>query len=350
MIEIDGGQGEGGGQMVRSSLALSIISGLPVHLTNIRANRSSPGLKRQHLTCVQAAAAICDANVDGARLGAREIQFVPQQVKSGSYRFDIGSAGSTTLVAQTVMLPLAFADAASTVSITGGTYNTMAPPFDFLNQAYLPNVRKMGFQVEARQLRPGFYPRGGGEIQLTIESSSLKSLEILERGKRIAHRLVSIIGRLPDHIAETEIGTASRKLNWPKKESRTVKFDDCASPGNVLFAEMVYEHVSEIITEFGKQGLPADKVAGRLARSVKNYLKIDAPVGQHLADQLLLPMGIVAEKIGLSSCFRTGPLTQHSLTHIDILQRFLNVQVEVTEVDRQTQVIVKQKEDLAETS
>ena len=170
-VTIDGAQGEGGGQILRSSLALSIITQTPLELVQIRAKRKQPGLRPQHLMAVQAAAQISGAEVEGAKVGARRLRFVPGPVRPGSYRFSIGTAGSGTMVFQTVLPPLMLAEAPSTVVIEGGTHNAKAPPFEFIERAFLPVLAKIGPQVTATLNRPGFYPKGGGQMTFHIQPS-----------------------------------------------------------------------------------------------------------------------------------------------------------------------------------
>jgi RNA 3'-terminal phosphate cyclase (ATP) len=187
VIEIDGSFGEGGGQILRSSLALAIVTGQPVRLSNIRAGRRKPGLMRQHLTAVNAAAAICGATVDGERIGATELTFTPGAVRAGEYQFSIGTAGSTTLVLQTVLLPLLTAGGPSRIVLEGGTHNPFAPPFDFLERAYLPLINRMGPNVRATLERPGFYPAGGGRIAIEIEpATGLHGFDVVRARRRRA--------------------------------------------------------------------------------------------------------------------------------------------------------------------
>jgi RNA 3'-terminal phosphate cyclase (ATP) len=166
MIEIDGSEGEGGGQVVRNACALSLVTGEPVRITNVRAKRSKPGLMRQHVTAIEAACAIGSATCEGLEVGSSDLTFRPGQVAAGDYRFSVGTAGSTGLVLQTVLMPLLLADGPSRLVLEGGTHNMLAPPFEFIQRSFLPIVRRMGGQVEARLVRHGFYPRGGGRIEV----------------------------------------------------------------------------------------------------------------------------------------------------------------------------------------
>jgi len=363
MIHIDGAQGEGGGQIVRSSLALSMLTNQPFTLTNVRARRSNPGLQRQHLTAVLAAAEVSQAVAVGAKLRAKEFSFHPSRIVAGDYHFDIGSAGSVTLVLQTIMPALMTLPQHSTIQIAGGTHNTMAPPFDFLVQAYLPLLGKIGFSIECELIRPGFYPAGGGMIKATIQPfAAARSLDILDRGKLLKRKIVALLSRLPKSIGEKEISQCCRKLQWKSKEGEIQTFENSRSAGNVCIAQLRYENLTEVMTEFGKPGLPSESVADRLVRQVNAYLKSEVPIGPHLADQLLLPLGISAHLAATKQAetkdaattesathvtakndktmhdavshsalgggkFLTGPLTDHSLTHITVLKSFLNIKI-----------------------
>jgi RNA 3'-terminal phosphate cyclase (ATP) len=205
-VTIDGSRGEGGGQIVRSSLTLSILTGKPVTIDNMRARRDKTGLMKQHLTAVQAAAAICGAEVTGAAIGSSTLQFRPGRVKPGQYRFDVGSAGSTTLVLQTVLPPRLVADSKSELILEGGTHNPGAPIFEFLKRAYLPLIHRMGPRVDAALERYGFYPAGGGRIIVTIESAPiLQGFDLVERGTTLETTVQAIVANLPQHIATREV-------------------------------------------------------------------------------------------------------------------------------------------------
>ncbi|MCL2745353.1 MAG: RNA 3'-terminal phosphate cyclase, partial [Planctomycetaceae bacterium] len=182
-IHIDGSQGEGGGQVLRSSLALSLVTGIPFTIDNIRAKRVKPGLRQQHLTAVRAAAEVGGCNVDNTKVGAVRLDFRPAQVKGGDYTFNVGTAGSVTLVLQTVLPALMLAEEPSTLTLRGGTHNPMAPPFDFLQRVYLPLVKRLGPTIEATLVKPGFYPAGGGEFRAAITPvRKLSNLELTRRG------------------------------------------------------------------------------------------------------------------------------------------------------------------------
>lgn len=338
MITIDGSHGEGGGQIVRSSLALSLMTGIPVTIENVRAGRKKPGLLRQHLTAVNAAAEIGSAKTEGAAIGSKRFVFEPGEVRAGEYRFSVGSAGSTTLVFQTVLPALMLADGASTVDVRGGTHNPFAPPFDFLSKVYLPLLRKLGPVVEPGECQAGFYPAGGGSFKARITGRrKLKSLELLQRGKLVRSTVRAIVANLPRHIAERECKLIARKTDWDAKCFICEEVKGSPGSGNVVMIELEFEHVTELFIAFGERGKKAERVANEVLRAARAYLEMDVPVGSYLADQLLLPMGIAARE-GQPCAYRTGPLTQHTRTHIDVLQRFLDIDIQVEE-DRDARTV-----------
>jgi RNA 3'-terminal phosphate cyclase (ATP) len=328
MITIDGSAGEGGGQILRSALALSMVTGTPVHLENIRARRPKPGLLRQHLTAVLAAAKISGADLGGAQLGSRELWFTPAAVQPGDYRFAIGSAGSTTLVLQTVLPALVTAAGRSTLVLEGGTHNPHAPPFEFLESSFLPLLNRMGPKVTASLERHGFYPAGGGRMTIEIEpAKTLVPLEVVERGEIRHRRATAIVAGLPREIGERELAVIGRDLKWPADSLRVRHLPSGHGQGNALVLEILSDALSGVITAFGRRGLRAERVAESAAAEARDYLDSEAPVGPHLADQLLLPLALAS-----GGSFVAMPLTLHAQTNIEIIQRFLDVRIEVGEL------------------
>jgi RNA 3'-terminal phosphate cyclase (ATP) len=329
---INGAQGEGGGQIVRSSLALALVTGKSVTIENIRAGREKPGLMRQHLTAVRAAAEVCGGVVKGAEIGSQSLTFEPRPVRAGQYQFSVGTAGSATLVLQTVLPALQIADGPSQLVLEGGTHNQWAPPFDFLARAFLPLVNRMGPRVSASLERHGFYPAGGGRFTVAIEPSLyLSGFDLLERGPTLARRACAHVANLPDHIADREVERILEKLTWDPNCGASDRVQ-AHGPGNVVYAEIASEHVTEVFTAFGRTGASAEKVADEVVRQARDYLSADVPVGPYLADQIMLPLGISAWQAGNSQrggSFRTLPLTRHSTTHIEILRQFLGIDIRV---------------------
>ncbi len=326
MIEIDGSWGEGGGQILRSSLSLAICTQQPFRITNIRANREKPGLLRQHLTAVKAAAEICDADVVGAEIGSRELTFKPGRLKGGDYFFAIGTAGSSTLVLQTVLPALLTAAEASTVRITGGTHNRGSPPFDFLQRAFLPLIAKMGAQVELQLHRYGFYPRGGGEIVATISPSTLSALTLTERGERVRAYAEAYVAALPVRIGQRELEVIGNRLKWSEEQLFLRGLSNDMGPGNAVTITLEHENVTEVFTGFGERGVRSEDVASSAVDEVRGYLASNAAVGEHLADQLLLPMAL-----GQGGSFTTSVVTEHLRSNASIIETFTPKRVAVSE-------------------
>lgn len=326
MITIDGSSGEGGGQIVRSSLALSLATGEPVRIVNVRAGRKKPGLLRQHLTSLAAAVEIGGGSASGAELGSREITFSPGSVRAGDYSFAVGTAGSASLVVQTVLPALLGADGPSTLTVEGGTHNPFAPPFEFLEKTFLPLLARAGADVEATLNRHGFYPAGGGSMTLAIRPGrGLAPFELLDRGHIRRRFAQAIVAHLPQHIADRELKVVAKKLGFGPREMRVVPVRDSAGPGNVLLIELESESVTEVVAGFGEPRITAEAVADRAVKEARRYIAGKAPVGSHLADQLLLPLALAG-----GGAFRTLPLTRHARTNAEVIAEFLPVEVRTT--------------------
>ena len=325
-VHIDGSQGEGGGQVLRTALALSLWTRTPLRIERIRAGRNKPGLLRQHLTAVRAAQEISGAQVEGAELGSQTLSFVPGPVRSGDYVFRIGSAGSCMLVLQTVLLPLLLGDGSSSVIVEGGTHNPLAPPFEFLERTWLPQLRKLGVSLQLKLERHGFYPAGGGRVRAQVEPlRTWQPLQLLERGpvRRIVPR--AQVCDIPASVAlrELEILGKRLRLNEPLPHPEVLPSGD--GPGNVVMVEIHTDEVTEVVATFGETRLRAEVVAARAAGLARRYLLSPAPVGEYLADQLLLPMALAGR-----GSFRALPLSSHALTAIDVIHRFLPGRIRVT--------------------
>jgi len=320
MICIDGSYGEGGGQILRTSLALSLLTGKAFEIRNIRSGRRKPGLMRQHLTAVEAAQKIGNAQVQGSDIGSGAVTFVPGLVQPGYYHFSVGTAGSCTLVLQTVLPALLTADGESELLLEGGTHNPFAPPFDFLNKTFLPLIRRMGPDVRAVLFRPGFYPAGGGKFSVSIRPvKKLTPLHLTERGDILRQSARAIVAKLPRHIAERELGVIQKKLSWPSECLHIEEAEDSHGPGNIVFAEVESAHLTEVFTGFGERGVTAEKVAEKVVKSVREYVIADVPVGPYLADQLLIPMAMSGE-----GSFRTIAPSLHTTTNMEIIRKFLD--------------------------
>ena len=334
MIEIDGSQGEGGGQILRSALSLAVCTGKPFRIVGIRARRSKPGLLRQHLTAVKAAATISAAQVEGDRVGSLTLTFEPQGVRPGEYSFAIGTAGSCTLVLQTVLPPLLTASEPSLIRISGGTHNSAAPPVEFLSRAFLPLINRMGPTVVARTERVGFFPRGGGVIEAQIiPTPRLQPIEVLARGKRHNAYAEVFIAGIPKDVADRELAVIARRLNWTPEQLKIRGLSGDVGPGNALALTLEHEHVTEVFTSFGSPGRSAESVAEEAANEVRAYLAHSSPVGPHLADQLLLPM-----VLGGVSAFSTCAPTPHFQSNCEVIAAFTGRRFKV-ESENQTYTV-----------
>jgi RNA 3'-terminal phosphate cyclase (ATP) len=327
VLELDGAQGEGGGQILRAALALSMAPGQPFCLRNVRAGRAKPGLLRQHLTAVLAAQAICTARVEGAELGSQQVRFEPGTVRAGSHRFSIGAAGSTTLVLQAVWPALALAAEPSELVIEGGTHNPSAPPYDYLAQVLAPVVARVGFRVEAALERPGFHPAGGGRIRVRVgNSGTLSPLTLLERGALVRRELCASVSKLPRTIAARELDELRRRLGWEDAAHRLEVVPHAEGPGNVVCAVAEHAFITERFTGFGMKGVAAERVAREVALEAAEYVASAAPVGRHLADQLLVPLALAR-----GGTFRTLSPSQHTHSQVALLRAFLKLEVALEE-------------------
>lgn len=338
MIEIDGTFGEGGGQILRTSLALAALTGQSVHITRIRGGRRKPGLMRQHLTCVKAAAEITGGVLTGAELNSQELTFTPGKIRSGAYRFAVGSAGSTLLIAQTVIPVLLHGDGVSHVAIEGGTHCEKAPLWEFFRDVYLAALRKMGAEVAAELESVGFYPAGGGRIVLDIAPvKRWKPFVCMERGRLLESALTAMGSGIDEKILEDEIRLCRKQL--PGVDFRTKRLNaDSPGPGNALFARLDSENITELFGVCGSFGVSRSQVSERVAGMVKKYLSTPAPVGRYLADQLLLPMAL-----GAGGRFLTLPVSQHTTTNSEVIRRFLDVGIGIANNENGTFTIEVKK-------
>lgn len=265
-VYIDGSTGEGGGQILRTSLALSCITGKALHIDNIRAARRNPGLAKQHLVCVEAARQICDAKCRGPTLGSTVLDFQPGSIRSGDYHFDIGSAGSASLVIQTVLPALFLAGQASTVTVSGGTHNPMAPPFDFLCETFLPAIAAAGFQANCRLIKPGFFPAGGGKIAINIQPWQKNASQKIEfcgpaEQAKIYARIYT--ARLPAHIAERQKRLLSES-GLDLQDIEHIEVTDSAGAGNCVMIRLCDSSRTTVFTAFGMKGKPSEQVVGEV--------------------------------------------------------------------------------------
>jgi len=310
MIHIDGSTGEGGGQVLRSALALAMVTGQPVTLTKLRAGRAKPGLLRQHLTCVRAAAEVCGAQVQGDALGSGRVVFAPGAVRAGDYSFAIGTAGSTGLVLQTLLPALLLADGPSKIRVEGGTHNSMAPPFHFLDRAFAPHV---GLRLALGAW--GFYPAGGGWIEAQITPGGAP-IALLERGPITEVHAHAAISGIAHRIGHAALGAFKQALELDRDHLHFHQAPQPVGPGFAAWLEARFEGGVELVTAFGERRHP-EGVADQALAQLEAWRALDVPVGEHLADQLMLPLAL------FGGAFRTGPLSLHARTNLAVIERFL---------------------------
>jgi RNA 3'-terminal phosphate cyclase (ATP) len=317
-LEIDGSSGEGGGQILRTALSLSILTKTPVRIVNIRAGRAKPGLMRQHLVCVEAATAISAAVVDGAQLGATSLSFTPQTLVGGAHHFKIGSAGSAMLVLQTLSPALLCAEQSSRITIEGGTHNMLAPSSSFLQHCFLPQLEKMGARIELEVEQLGLFPAGGGRVVLQVTPSQLQAINWMERGNLIGIGAEAITARVPFSVAQRELDVVQAHYKKSLLSTNAIDAGRFTGPGNVMSVWAQFEHVSELITAHGARGVSAESVARSACSELDQYLSnSQAVIGEHLSDQLLLPMYLAG-----AGEFRCAAISSHLQSNIDTIHAF----------------------------
>ena len=328
MLELDASMGEGGGQIVRTCLALAMCTGTAITLHNIRAHRRNPGLRAQHLAAVRAAAAICGAQVAGATPASGQLTFEPGHVRPGHYEIDVGTAGSTMLVFQTIFPPLSLCGAPSEILLRGGTHNPRAPPFEFVRDAYLPLLERLGFSAHLTLERHGFFPKGGGVVRATIEPLRRASaLELMERGPVRAKTARVLLSQLPEHIAQREVAVLRDRLDLPP-ESCVAETVAAHGSGNALHVRIDCTQVTTVFAGFGMRGVPAEKVAGDVSLDVQHYLAANVAVDRYLADQILLPLALAA-----GGRFSTQQPSLHTETNAAVIRKFLPLEYNATELE-----------------
>ncbi len=331
MIELDGALGEGGGQILRSSLALSLLTEQPFHLRNIRAGRAKPGLQPQHLMSVQAASAVGGAALRGASLGSSELVFEPGEIKPGSYRFPIRTAGATGLVLHTIYLPLALAARPSEIAIEGGTHVSHAPCFDFLQRTWQPLLRQLGIHVRVEMDRPGFYPRGGGCIHATIQpTTEILPFRGLTTNRVLSATVRSAVAGLPDHIAARMAKHAKQAMESLGLDVAVEQETWQGGPGCMLAIEIDTQPAPTLFFALGEKGKPAEQVADDAVGQAREFLSAE-PLGidKHSADQLLLPLAFAEGP----SEFRVARVSSHLLTNAAVIRRFLPRPLHITGED-----------------
>jgi RNA 3'-terminal phosphate cyclase (ATP) len=327
MVELDGSHGEGGGQILRSSLALSILTGRPFKLVNIRANRAKPGLAPQHLTCVRAAGTICSATYKGAAVGSSVLYFEPGELKAGDYTFRIGTAGATGLVLHTVYLPLALRGRGdSRVTVTGGTHVAHSPCYHFNAVTWAAYLRKIGFDIELDMPRPGFYPRGGGEILATIRPCErARGLTLTTCPELTTAGGFSAAASLPESVGHRQARRLAFRLKQAGLEPHIPEEQWDNGPSTVAAVILRQAPVPTLFFGIGARGKPAEAVADEAADQAIAFRDARRPVDPHSADQIVLPLAFSPD----ASEYRTSEVTRHLLTNIDTIRRFVDRDISV---------------------
>ena len=327
MILLDGSLGEGGGQILRSALALSVVTGQPFRITRIRAGRAKPGLMRQHLACVEASARIGCARTTGAELGSTELQFEPGGAVAGHYEFKISSAGSAMLLLQTILPPLLRLDQPSEIVLEGGTHNPFAPPFPFIALAFLPRLRELGYDVQAVLERAGFYPNGGGRCRVRIGPARSLTQGVWETGPDdpIEWSARVCLAGLPASVGERQLASVRRRLPLAPDRCGIDTCPEAIGPGNTLHLIATRRSGVEVFTGFGAPRVRAEAVAEEACAAAETFHASGAAVGEQLADQLLLPLALAR-----GGSLVTSAPSEHTRTNATILQAFLPVQIALT--------------------
>jgi RNA 3'-terminal phosphate cyclase (ATP) len=359
MIELDGSLGEGGGQILRTALALSLITGQPFRIDNIRAKRPKPGLMHQHLACVQAAVAVgggvektqaTNRAGEAVQIGETSLTFTPGKICAGDYEFAIGSAGSCMLVLQTVLWPLVMADRASSLMLSGGTHNPMAPSFSFLKHTMSTLTCQVPAVVGVDLRRHGFYPAGGGEVRVQIDPYRLAGekgfnhINLMQRGALRNAYAESLHAGIPKGVAERELVVLQNALGWKDDQMHNRALRANEGPGNALMVTLEYEHITEQFSAYGEKGVSAEQVARSVLQEVREYQKSDAPVGPHLADQLMIPLALAAvygDKNQATGQYLATELTEHTRTNAQVIEQFLPVRFALQAVEDGAVVQIK---------
>jgi len=325
-IQLDGSAG--GGQMLRSALSLAMVTGRPFRMTNIRGKRRKPGLMRQHLTCVKAAREVSGGTADGAEIGSTELVFRAGELRSGSYEFAIGTAGSTGLLLQTLLPALWRAGGPSTLRLSGGTHNPLAPPFEFLERVFLPAMARMGAKAELELVESGFAPVGGGTIECRIGAcDGFRPAEFVERGETVSTSVRVPVRHLPVSIAGRMLDAAVAA--FPCEDASVEVREPGPGRGVACLVEAVFEHGAELTSAFGEQGVSAEKLGRRAGKQMRDFLGGGAAVGRHLADQLLLPMALAG-----GGRFTTLAPDDHLPSNASVIEAFLGVPITTEELGK----------------
>lgn len=343
MLDIDGDYGEGGGQILRSSLSLSAILNRPIRINRIRAGRQTPGLAPQHLTSINAVAAITNAEVVGGTLGAQTVTFRPRQIYGGEYTFDVAdvrpSAGALSLVFQAIVLPLSYAKIPSTVTLRGGTHVPWSPTVHYLQEIFNPMVAKFGLQGSIQLNRWGWFPKGRGEAIAKIKpTEDWRGVTLQDRGQLRAIHGISAASNLPEHIVDRQRNQIQNRLSrWNCPVTIEPVKGDSIGQGSLVFLKAEFENVEAGFSALGRRGKRAERVADEACDALENFLVSDAAIDPHLGDQLILPMALATGE----SRFTTSRVTRHLTTNIWLVQQFLPARFEVNGAENEPGEVIK---------
>lgn len=341
-LTIDGSFGEGGGQLSRSAMALSAITGQPLHLKNIRARRRKPGLMAQHLTALTAVATVSAGVLEGAALGATEIRFQPGRISGGEYHFEVGTAGSASLVLQALLPVALLADGAVRITINGGTDVRMAPPVDYLRLVYLPWLARMGITASIESVRHGYYPKGNGMIGLAVAPrKQLIPLLAEHPGKLRIIRGIAHASHLPLHIPE-RMALAARAhlvdLGQVHIETKVLSDDETSGTGGAMVLVAETEHSLLGAAAVAERGVPAERLGHDAGQFLRTELEAGAAVDVHAADQLLIYTALARS----TSRFTVRAVSQHAQTVMWLIEQFLPVRFKVEPVREISRIEVTQ--------
>lgn len=329
MIEVPGDMLEGGGQIIRTATALAVLLQKDIHLLNIRGGRKPPGLKAQHVTGIKAIAAISNAEVEGLEIGSRELYFRPKTVKGGIFRFDVGTAGSVSLVLQAIMPALAFSSTRTEISITGGTDVKWSPTIDYLRLVALPMLSKMGYKAQLTVKRRGHYPKGGGEVVMIVEpTEKLSSVQLLCRGEILKVGGVSHCVNLPEHVADRQASSAEkylRKAGLSRVEVARERLSGLGPGSGVTLYAVSSDGCILGADALGERGKPSEKVGEEAAAKLVEEIQSQMCLDRHMGD-MIIPYMAVAEG---GSHVTTSKITLHTLTNIRVSELITGVKFKV---------------------
>ncbi len=323
IIEIDGAYGEGGGQVLRTALALSAILGKPFTIHHIRSKRKNPGLQAQHLKAIEAIVKITGAETEGVQFGSQRITFLPKRILHGDYHVEVKTAGSITLILQAILFPLCFAKGNSCLTLIGGTHVPWSPPFHYLTEVLFPILREMGISISVILEKWGFYPKGGGKALLAIQPiSELKPIPLIDRGPLIKIYGLSAVSNLPHHIAERQRTQALKRIQKGLNidaEINLLLHAPSIGQGSFLFLLAKFQNVLAGFSSLGERGKPAERVADEAVNELREYMDAEGCLDPHLADQMVPFLALTPGK----SSFTTTKVTDHLVTNLWVASRFL---------------------------